>query len=145
MGFRRAVTRLQYVVDTSVFARLSKPAVAAAFAPLVAEGRVGLCAPVAFELGFSARSHSDYVALLGRFAAFPPVPITDGDRRRCLEVQEALSARGQHRALSLVDALVAAAAEGRDLTILHYDADFELVSQITGQRQEWIVARGTAD
>lgn len=139
------MTRLQYVADTSVFARLSKPAVAAAFAPRVAEGRVGLCAPVAFELGFSARSHSDYGALLERFAAFPPVPTTDADHRRCLEVQEALSAQGQHRALSLVDALVAAAAEARGLVVLHYDADFELVSQITGQPQEWIVPRGTAD
>lgn len=139
------MTRLRYVVDTSVFARLSKPSVTAAFTPLVAEGRVGLCAPVAFELGFSARNHNDYVALVERFAAFPPVPVTDADHRRCLEVQESLSARGQHRALSLVDALVAAAAEARDLTILHYDADFELVSQITGQHQEWVVARGTAD
>jgi predicted nucleic acid-binding protein len=46
---------------------------------------------------------------------------------------------------SIVDALVAAVAEARDLTVLHYDADFELVAGITGQTQEWVVARGTAD
>ena len=139
------MARLQYLADTSAFARLSKPAVAAAFAPLAAEARVGVCAPVAFELGFSARNHDDYLALRDRLVAFPTVPVTDADHHRCLEVQEALSARGQHRALSLVDALVAAAAEARDLTILHYDADFELVAEITGQRHEWIVRRGTAD
>jgi hypothetical protein len=139
------LARLQYLVDTSVFARLSKPAVAAAFAPLAAQGRVGLCAPVAFELGFSARTHDDYLALSERLVAFPTVLVTDADQRRALEVQEALSARGQHRALSLVDALVAAAAEVRELTILHYDADFELVVQITDQRHEWIVDRGMAD
>ncbi len=71
--------------------------------------------------------------------------MTEADHRRGLEVQEALSAKGQARALSLVDALVAAVAEARELTVLHYDADFELVSEITGQPNEWIVPRGTAD
>ncbi|MGH9079048.1 MAG: PIN domain nuclease, partial [Acidimicrobiales bacterium] len=33
----------------------------------------------------------------------------------------------------------------RHLTVLHYDADFELVGQITGQPHEWIVPRGSAD
>jgi predicted nucleic acid-binding protein len=62
-----------------------------------------------------------------------------------LEVQASLAARGEHRALSLVDALVAAVAEVRDLTVLHYDRDFELVAQITGQPQQWIVEPGEAD
>jgi predicted nucleic acid-binding protein len=139
------VPRLEYLTDTSVFARLSKPAVAAAFAPLAAQARAGLCAPVAFELGFSARNHRDYLALSDGLLAFPTVPVTDADHRRSLEIQEELSARGQHRALSLVDALVAATAEHRDLTILHCDSDFELVAEITGQRHEWIVDRGMVD
>ena len=139
------MARLQYLADTSVFARLSKPVVAAAFAPLAAEGRIGVCAPVAFELGFSARNHMDYLALTERIGSFSAVPVTDADQHRALEVQEALSARGQHRALSLVDALVAATAEVRELTVLHYDADFELIAEITGQFHEWIVERGTAD
>ena len=137
--------RLAYLADTSVFARLSKATVAAAFAPRAAAGRVGVCAPVAFELGYSARNHDDYLTLTDRLLAFPAVAVTDADHQRSLELQEALSGRGQHRALSLVDALVAAAAEARGLTILHYDADFELVAEITGQPHEWIVDRGTAD
>ncbi len=134
-----------YLVDTSVFARLTKPAVAAAFAPLVAQRRVALCAPVAFELGFSAQNHDDYLAVTDRLLAFPPVPVTDADHRRAREVQASLSERGQHRALSLVDGLVAAVAEARGLIVLHYDADFELVAGVTGQATEWIVERGTAD
>jgi predicted nucleic acid-binding protein len=139
------VARTRYLADTSVYARLTKPPVAAAFAPLVAEGRVAVCPPIAFELGYAARNHDDYLALADRLLAFPPAVETDADHRRSLEVQTALSARGQHRAVSLVDALVAAIAEARDLTILHYDADFELVAEITGQGQEWIVARGSVD
>jgi predicted nucleic acid-binding protein len=70
--------------------------------------------------------------------------VTEADHRRGLDVQASLAGRREHRALSLVDALVAAVAEARDLTVLHYDHDFELVAQVTGQPQEWIVARGTA-
>lgn len=73
------------------------------------------------------------------------MPITDGDHRRALEIQAELCARVRHRALSLVVALVAAAAEARDLVVLHYDADFELVADVTGQAHVWVVPRGQAD
>jgi predicted nucleic acid-binding protein len=139
------VPHTTYLVDTSVFTRLTKPAVAAAFAPLAVERQVALCSAVAFELGYSARNHDDYVALSDRLLAYPHVPTTAGDHQRSLELQAALAARGQHRALSLVDALVAAVAEARGLTVLHYDADFELVAHITGQPHAWIVEPGTAD
>ncbi len=139
------MARTRYLADTSVFARLVKPPVAAVFAPLTAAGEVAMCAPVAFELGYSARNPQDYRDLTDRLSSFPPAPATEGDHRRALEVQAALAGGGQHRALSLVDGLVAAIAEARDLVVLHYDADFELVAGITGQAQEWIVPRGTAD
>lgn len=137
--------RSHYLADTSVFARLVKPEVAAVFAPLAANGHVAVCAPVIFELGYAARSPSDYRELTDRLLAFPPVPTTDADHRRALETQAALAARSRHRALSLVDALVAAVAEARSLTVLHYDADFELVAEVTGQAHHWVVPRGTAD
>lgn len=139
------MARLHYLADTSVFARLTKTAVAAAFAPHAAEGRIALCSPVAFELGYSARNHADYRELSDRLVSFTPVPVTDADHQRTREVQAELSGKGQHRAVSFVDALVAAIAEARGLTILHYDADFELVADITGQSHEWIVSRGSAD
>lgn len=101
--------------------------------------------PVVFEIGYAARSGSDFRALTDRLSSFTPVPTTDADHSRALDVQTALAERGRHRALSRVDALVAAAAEARGLLVLHYDAHFELVAEITGQPQEWVVARGTAD
>ena len=139
------MARAIYLADTSAFGRLSQPQVAAAFAPLAAEGQVALCAPVAFELGYAARSVADYAEIMSGVEAFESAPTTDGDHRRALEIQRLLAGRGQHRALSLVDALVAAIAESRNLTILHYDADFEFVSAATGQPNRWIVPRGTAD
>ena len=139
------VARAAYLADTSAFSRLAQPHVAAAFAPLVAQGLVALCAPVAFELGFSARSAADHEAIMSRIDAFESAPVTEGDHLRALELQSLLAGRGHHRALSLVDALVAAVAESRSLTVLHYDADFELVTRITGQPTQWIVEPDTAD
>jgi predicted nucleic acid-binding protein len=139
------VARTRYLADTSAFARLTKPAVAAVFAPLAAGGEIALCAPVAFELGYSARNPADYRELADRLASFPSVPATDADHRRALEIQAALATRGQHRALSLVDGLVAAIAEARDLVALHYDADFERIAEVTGLAQQWVVPQGVAD
>ena len=139
------MARARYLADTSTFARLSKPAVFAAVAPLIAQGAVALCAPVMFELGFSARNRADFRSLMDRLDAFAFMPVTDGDHRRALEVQSLLVERGQHRSLSLVDGLVAAVAETRQLTVLHYDADFELVATLTGQAHQWVVPSGTAD
>ncbi len=139
------MARATHLADTSVFARLSKASVAAAVAPLIVEGRIALCSPVIFELGFSARSSADHEAIMTRLDAFDAVPVTDGDHHRAIGIQRQLAEKGQHRALSLIDALVAAVAEARQLTILHYDADFELVAEITGQPHQWVLERGTAD
>lgn len=98
-----------------------------------------------FELGYSARNRSDYVSLMERLQAFECVPVTDSDHRRAAQVQMLLAERGQHRSLALVDGLVAAVAETRQLSVLHYDADFEIVAGLTGQAQRWVVPPGTAD
>jgi predicted nucleic acid-binding protein len=137
------VARERYLADTSVFNRLTKPAIDAAFQAI--ESEVAICGAVAFEVSYSARSRSDYAMTIDAFRAFDWAPTTDANHVRALELQEALAQRGQHRALSFVDALVAAVAEARGLIILHYDADFELIAGITGQPHAWIVPRGTAD
>jgi predicted nucleic acid-binding protein len=51
-------------------------------------------------------------------------------------VQLLLADRGQHRAPSIPDLLVAAAAELSGLTVLALDKDFELIARITGQPVE---------
>ncbi|NOX30285.1 MAG: PIN domain nuclease [Actinobacteria bacterium] len=139
------MARAKYLADTSAFTRVNRPNVAATIGPLIAEGCIALCGPVAFELGFTARSGKDYDAIMARIDAFESAPATAGDHQRALGLQRMLAQRGHHRALSLVDALVAAIAESRDLTILHYDAHFDLVSDLTGQPSQWIVQPGAAD
>ena len=134
-----------HLADTSVLTRIAKPVVRASMTPMLTQGRIALCSPVTFELGFTAQSAEDYELLMDRLSGFDMAPVTEGDHRRSLEVQRELSARGRHRGVSLTDALVAAVAESRNLSVLHYDSDFELIAAITGQPQVWVVPRGTAD
>ncbi len=47
-----------------------------------------------------------------------------------------LADRGQHRAPSIPDLIIAATAELAGLTILHLDKDFEIIAGITGQPLE---------
>ena len=136
------MTRIRYLTDTSVFARLTKPAVVAAFAPLAARRQVALSRPVVSDLGYAAQSPHDHREVAERLTSFQLVLTTDADHQRALEVQAQLAARSNHRALSLVGALVAA-TEARDLTVLHYDADFELVAEVTGQDHQWVAPRRT--
>jgi predicted nucleic acid-binding protein len=41
--------------------------------------------------------------------------------------------------------LIAAAAEASNLSVLHYDADFDRIAAVTGQACEWIVPAGSSD
>lgn len=62
---------------------------------------------------------------------------------RALSVSELLAERGQHRGVKPADLIIAAAAEAQNLTLLHYDDDYDRVAAVTGQRAEWIAPRGT--
>ncbi|MGH3611360.1 MAG: hypothetical protein ACRDRK_01810 [Pseudonocardia sp.] len=62
---------------------------------------------------------------------------------RAREVQRALIAKGQHRAVAVPDLIVAAVAEIEGLTVLHHDGDFDLIAEVTGQPVEWIVPPST--
>jgi hypothetical protein len=59
-------------------------------------------------------------------------------------VQRLLAGRSQS-GRKIPDLLVAAAAEDAGLVVLHYDADFDRISAVTGQRCEWVVPPGSID
>jgi predicted nucleic acid-binding protein len=59
--------------------------------------------------------------------------LTPAIEDRAVELQRVLADRGQHRAPSIPDLLVAATAELCGLVVLHVDKDFELIADITGQ------------
>lgn len=49
------------------------------------------------------------------------------------------------RGRKVPDLLIAATALRMELTVLHYDRDFDVIAEITGQPARWVVDRGTID
>ena len=47
------------------------------------------------------------------------------------------------RAVGLPDLPVAAVAERGGVTVLHYDSDYDLIAQVTGQPTQWVVPRNS--
>ena len=132
----------RFLADKSALARANEPAVGNRLLPLLQEGLVATCAVVDLEVLYSARSPADYKAVREERRAFPDVPITPAVMERALQVQGLLARGGRHR-VPIPDLIIAAAAESADLTVLHYDADYEQIAQVTGQKQQWVMPRGT--
>jgi predicted nucleic acid-binding protein len=110
--------------------------------PLIEAGEVATCSIVDLEVLFSARNHHEHVQIRRRRAlAYPSIPITEDVLQRAIDVQEALARTGRHR-IPIPDLIIAAVAESAGLTVLHYDHDYDLIAEVTGQPTEWVVARG---
>jgi predicted nucleic acid-binding protein len=75
-------------------------------------------------------------------AAWPQAVMDQAVLDRAVDVQDALAVRSLHRGAKIADLLIAAAAEAAGLVVLHYDRDFELIAEVTGQPVEWVVAAG---
>jgi predicted nucleic acid-binding protein len=45
--------------------------------------------------------------------------------------------------VKLPDLLIAATAERHGLVIIHYDADYDLITDVTDQACEWVVPQGS--
>ena len=67
----------------------------------------------------------------------------DEDWHRALDVQGTLWRGGHVRAVGFADLLTAAVAEREQVTLLHYDSDYDLIARVTTQPMHWVVPRGT--
>jgi predicted nucleic acid-binding protein len=133
-----------FLADKSAMTRRdTRPEVRDALEPLLLAGEVATCGIVDLELLYSATSRATYRALSEALRGMPRIAIEEACVKRSLEVQAMLAERSQHRAIPLPDLLVAACAEQAGLAVLHYDADFERIAKLTGQRTQWIVPRGS--
>ncbi len=110
----------------------------------IVAGTVGVSIITELEMGFSARSAADYLRTRRELVdQLLPIALPVHADARARQVQAALVDRGQHRAVGVADLLIAATAELEGLTVLHYDADFETIADVTRQPVEWVVPRGS--
>ena len=132
----------RYLLDRSASARITLGPVADRLRSLFDSQVMATCPIVDLEVLYSARSKADYEVTRRRRFGIVSYPLSAEAGERALDVQHQLAGRGQHR-LSIPDLLIAAIAELNDLTVLHYDADYDRIAEVTGQPTEWVVDRGT--
>ncbi len=127
-----------WLIDKSALVRLSAAVDPGEWASRIERGLVRISTLTRLEVGYSARSATDHRLLLGGppISSMPVEYLTPKIEDRALELQFALAERGHHRAPSVPDLLIAAAAELAELTLLHMDKDFELIAELTDQRLE---------
>jgi predicted nucleic acid-binding protein len=127
-----------WLIEKSALVRLAVSPDAEAWANRIERGVVRITSLTLLEVGYSARSADELRASIRQppLSAMPVEYLTPAIEDRAVAVQTSLADRGHHRAPSVPDLLIAAAAELADLTVLHVDKDFELVADITGQPLE---------
>jgi predicted nucleic acid-binding protein len=135
---------MSVLLDTSVLTRLRDPRVRARVESLAMAREAHVCAITSLEVGSNARDAQEFDELIANLREFEPAEISPADFDSALLTQRSLADRG-HRGWKLPDLIIAAVAQRHGLTVMHYDHDFDLIAECTGQSTEWVVARGEID
>jgi len=127
-----------WLIDKSALVRLAGSPDAGQWAGRIERGLVRITTVTRMEVGYSARTAADLRGGMRQppLSAMPVEYLTPAIEDRAVEVLTLLADRGQHRAPSIPDLIIAATAELAGLTVLHLDKDFEVIADITGQPVE---------
>lgn len=133
-----------YLADTSVYVLQGKhPQVRRRFESLLAEGRLAACQMTSLEYLNNAPDPKSYETLWGALHAHRWMDVTTQAMNRALSTHRAMAANSQHRYFRLPDLIIAATAEVHGATVLHYHADYDRITAITGQPTEWVAPKGS--
>jgi predicted nucleic acid-binding protein len=132
-----------YLADKSALVRVGL-AGAEWLASEILNGNVRRSSMTDVEIFYSATSHRALLEIIEeRQAGFRLVDTHQEDWDRAGQVMVLLAEKGKHRSVGIPDLLIAAVAERHGLTLVHYDSDFDLVAELTGQATRWLAPRGT--
>jgi predicted nucleic acid-binding protein len=132
-----------WLIDKSALVRLAASPDADEWAQRIQRGLVRITTVTRLEVGYSARSGQQLRSGLREppLSAMAIEYLTPAIEDRTVEVLGLLADRGQHRAPSIPDLIIAATAELSGLTVLHLDKDFDVIAEITGQPLERLTTR----
>jgi predicted nucleic acid-binding protein len=131
-----------FLADKSAWARMAVPAVRERLVRLVEDDLIVTCGIIDIEILSSARNRKDFDELHRAQRGFRRASVDDRVFDEAIAIQGALAVKGQHRR-PIPDLLIAATALVADLTVLHYDHDFDIIATVRTLRHEWIVPRGS--
>jgi predicted nucleic acid-binding protein len=129
---------VSWLIDKSALVRLAASPDAVEWARRIERGLVRITTVTRLEVGYCARSGPDLRVGLQQppLSSMPVEYLTPAIEDRAVEILTLLADRGQHRAPSVPDLIIAATAELAGLTVLHLDKDFDVIAEITGQPVE---------
>jgi predicted nucleic acid-binding protein len=134
----------RYLIDTSAAARMRHPEVSRRLRPLIESGAVATTASLDAEALYCARGPAEHEQLWAdRRAAYEYLPTNDEHWHAALGAQRALARTGRHRSVGMADLLTAAVAAAHQITVVHYDADFDTAATVLQFRHQWVLPRGS--
>jgi len=134
----------RFLIDTSAAARMGHPAVGRRLGPLIEGGAVATCAMLDAEALYSARNPDEYEQVRAdRRVAYEYLTTDDVHWQLAFDAQRSLARTGRHRAVGMADLLTAVLAAEHRLTVIHYDGDFEIASEVVPFEHHWVVERGS--
>jgi predicted nucleic acid-binding protein len=131
---------VSYLLDKSAWMQAPQSQDAARrIADLIRRGDLALCTMTVLEILYSARNADTYNRDCARLSSLRWVDLSVP--RAAVDLQQTLAHRGWHRT-SIPDVIIAATAAEHDLTVLHYDSDYERLAEAAKVAHEWIIPRG---
>ncbi|TRZ57316.1 MAG: PIN domain nuclease [Streptomycetaceae bacterium] len=127
-----------WLIDKSALVRLADSPHAGKLVERINEGQVHRSTITRLEVGYSARSCADLTKAMTSppLSKMPIEGLTPAIEELAWQSLQLLAKKGQHRAPSLADLMIAATAQLCGLTVLHLDKDFDLISKATGVQVE---------
>lgn len=134
----------RYLIDTSASARMQYSVVAGRLAPLIEAGVVATCATLDAEALYSARNPAEYEQIRAdRRRAYEYLATEDHHWQAAFDAQRSLARTGRHRAVGIANLLTAVLASQHEQTLVHYDADFDIASEVINFKSQWVAPRGS--
>ncbi|MCF6387080.1 PIN domain-containing protein [Mycobacterium sp. MBM] len=127
-----------WLIDKSAYTRIADSPDAEIWMQRIERGLVRISTITRLEIGYSFRTAAQARSEIAAppLSLLPVEYLTPAVEDRAVELQLLLADRGQHRAPSIPDLLIAAAAEMAALTVLAVDKDFDLIARVSGQSVE---------
>ena len=127
-----------WLIDASALYRLPDSPQSALWRERIELGVVHISSITRFEVGYSARSSKDLEDTFTSppLSMMPVQGLTPAVEEFAWQTLRQLAKKGQHRAPSIPDLLIAATAHLTGMVVLHNDKDFDLIAKITGQTME---------
>jgi predicted nucleic acid-binding protein len=125
-----------YLFDTSIWEYTDHPLIAADWRAAGQKDQLAVSPIVALEIVYTARNLADFEELETQLDALRQAPLTPAIIREAKRALHDLSATANHR-IPFQDALIAATAAQKNMTVLHYDGHYDLLSEVLGFDSRW--------